>query len=355
MKNFFIIILIVFNGCKEKNRVTADNIITENYSDSSNKELEKEIDQTKFIDTLYVTAKNGLIIRDKPIIEGVELGVLPYGKEVYVLSKEGKKKSINDNGKRILGKFIPIYEYVSDDTSSTNRKVYVFDGFLGEIKDIKLDNSMLCDTNFYSYNGISYEEKCVKNSDLELEVLIKNSDDNTHTFNLLDSTVIKKVNGVLKIPIDGTKKYVTFVDNNVDNDGFREYTYYSFSKSLKRHIVLVTYYEGGEFFLVNPENSEEKIKFIGYPFVSTKNRSIVTFNANPYENSGDLEIFKITDDKNIVKVFSGSFKNWMPVDQGNIEWIKDNSIIIKVSHSKVFWDASGDINTKNIQSIKISW
>ncbi|QCE43051.1 SH3 domain-containing protein [Psychroserpens sp. NJDZ02] len=75
---------------------------------------------------LYVTAENGLLIRESP--EGEIVGKFIYGEKVEILEVTNTEKTIIDNDKEIKGKWVKV-KFNNDDT-------YVFDGFLGEPYDL---------------------------------------------------------------------------------------------------------------------------------------------------------------------------------------------------------------------------
>ena len=308
--------------------------------------------KTNYVDTLYVTAKNGLSMRSYPHLDSTKVGVLAYGKLVYVLSNKGEEISIEDDEKTITGKMIPIQQHgnKSDDI------VYVFDQFLGSIENIQLDNYLIKQTEFYSYDQISAEEYPLNESVIKL--LLTNSIENTTLSKIPNTTTILKKNGILNIPQSNSKPDVVFKDNLNDNEEYRMYKYYGFSNQLNEHIIGVNYYEGSAFFFVNLEKgkNEDVANLLGYPFVSPNGKSYISFNANPYENTGEIEIYTYyEDDGEFGFVFSGGFKFWMPLQQNNVHWVDDNNVIIRVMHSKVFWDKKGFLNSKNHQFLKISW
>lgn len=74
---------------------------------------------------IYVTAKSGLVVRDKPSLESDKIFHLPNNTMTYVKEKTGVSLVILDEGKEIKGEWIKIYGFDNKDT-----KGYVFGGFL---------------------------------------------------------------------------------------------------------------------------------------------------------------------------------------------------------------------------------
>ncbi|MBQ4819630.1 SH3 domain-containing protein [Aquimarina sp. MMG016] len=77
----------------------------------------------------YVTATNGLVIRDQPATTGKRIEKLPFGTQVEVIHKTGIELSIKDDGKEIKGEWVEIklafpFSIVEEGSS------YVFNGYL---------------------------------------------------------------------------------------------------------------------------------------------------------------------------------------------------------------------------------
>jgi hypothetical protein len=78
---------------------------------------------------MYVTAENGLIVRDQPSLKANKIYHLSKNTMVLVSKKTGITLKIVDNGKEINGEWIKIYSF--DDSDNYG---YVFDSFLTEEK-----------------------------------------------------------------------------------------------------------------------------------------------------------------------------------------------------------------------------
>ncbi|WP_103866418.1 SH3 domain-containing protein [Aquimarina sp. I32.4] len=97
--------------------------------------------------TYYVTAKNGLIVRNQPNVKGKRIGKFPYGVRVNVLHKTNHTFSVKQNSNSILGHWVEVssvsFPYYIE---SESEKMYVFDGFLSSeqvfIEDIKYQLSL---------------------------------------------------------------------------------------------------------------------------------------------------------------------------------------------------------------------
>ncbi|WP_378171998.1 hypothetical protein [Aquimarina sp. SS2-1] len=82
----------------------------------------------------YVTAQNGLILRDQPTTGGKYLGKLPFGTAVEVIKQTGKFSTILDGNDNIKGEWFiidPIYPSGID----YDKELFVFGFYLQPQKD----------------------------------------------------------------------------------------------------------------------------------------------------------------------------------------------------------------------------
>lgn len=72
----------------------------------------------------FISAINGLIVREAPNKNSKRVDKLNYGTGIYVIQKTGIKISVNDDGKQLDGQWVEINK------PKGNKKGYVFDGYL---------------------------------------------------------------------------------------------------------------------------------------------------------------------------------------------------------------------------------
>ena len=82
-------------------------------------------------DIQYVSAENGLVMREQPNQGAVKVGVLDYGTPVEIIEYTDLSLDVRDNKKKVTGKWVKIKgpaagEYFED--------AYVFNGYLTEEK-----------------------------------------------------------------------------------------------------------------------------------------------------------------------------------------------------------------------------
>lgn len=84
--------------------------------------------------TLYVTAENGLIVRDSPSKTGERIGKIPFAEKVQIIEKTDIELSIRDEGETLRGHWVKV-EYLEDEFDIPIG--YVFDGYLSSKKVFK--------------------------------------------------------------------------------------------------------------------------------------------------------------------------------------------------------------------------
>ncbi len=114
---------------------------------------------------VYVSAENGLIVRNKPNRKAERIGKFNHAEKLNLLQKTGKQIIVIDEGKTIKGEWYKV-------NSNNALTGYVFSGFLS---NKKLKNSF----EFISYNtDYDYFFLEVKNSKGNVETFIHNTEEN---------------------------------------------------------------------------------------------------------------------------------------------------------------------------------
>lgn len=196
-------------------------------------------------------------------------------------------------------------------------------------------------TNFFE-NG----EPLTKYLYLELidKSLFDSKKETVVNFILADTTAIKKNNGIIEIKCEN--KTVKYVDKPEDNDGMQIFNYSGQIEFLNKYLIATSYYEGGDYKLVDKTTGDETNLLVDYPYISPDKKNIICINSNGYESTADLELYDIND-KNVKRKMSASFKNWMPVmENGEIFWSTDGYLYLIVHNVKSFWKEDGQLNDK---------
>ena len=87
---------------------------------------------------MFVTAENGLIVREGPDRQAKRIGKLPYAARVQVQQKPGIRLSIQDDGQTIDGEWVKVRQ-INDEAASLSG--YVFNGFLTNAATLPTDGS----------------------------------------------------------------------------------------------------------------------------------------------------------------------------------------------------------------------
>ncbi|MEX0313778.1 MAG: hypothetical protein AB3N18_06340, partial [Allomuricauda sp.] len=115
---------------------------------------------------LYVSAKNGLIVREEPNKNSKRLGKLVYAEKIVHYENTGRFDEIIDNGKVIKGEW---YNIIGNDILSNEIEGYVFNAFLTskvlkkEIPYFEFTPKSISDFELPSYNiGYAFELDSLK-------------------------------------------------------------------------------------------------------------------------------------------------------------------------------------------------
>lgn len=88
----------------------------------------------------FVNAKSGLNVRESNELSSEKVAKIPFGVIVEKVADTNETLTVNDNGKKVIGKWVKIkynnYGYlVSKETTHFEREGFVFDGYLKAIKN----------------------------------------------------------------------------------------------------------------------------------------------------------------------------------------------------------------------------
>lgn len=173
-----------------------------------------------------------------------------------------------------------------------------------------------------------------------------------------DTTVIKKVNGVLEIPLvrPHYPHSVIFTDSLIETDDFemREYRYLGQYKDLDIFLVEGIFYEHYECYLID-KKSGRKITIWNGPKLSPSSKYFANL-SQPYGYEGipnGIQVWKIDVYYNVDlnKYLEIDQQIWTPID---FVWETDNTLLVKVVSVDKFWTSDGEINDKDCYYLRIN-
>lgn len=306
-------------------------------------------DNTTVLKQVYVTDKAGAAARQLPSGAARKVKDYGFGEKLEVIEEQKEWYGIRESV------FRQYYKKGTKIESVKWEKIYVKKSQTGVFNKIVLKPN---DLNIISYllaNGKDerFEKGKALNKYLKLELIDKALFEKKRLLAVnyvSKEQMIKKKKGVLSIPT--AKKVVKFTDNDVDNDGYQIFEYVGQVDFLNQHLISGSYYESGDYTMIDEEIGRITQTFIDYPHISPNKKHIIAVYTNPYEQTADLELYRI-ENKQIVPILNAEFKNWMPaVEPEDIFWAKDGYLYLAVTHSASFWKEDGDYNDK-FQYIRI--
>jgi hypothetical protein len=302
-----------------------------------------DYDLTKVLETIYVIDRKGTDIKDQADSNSKTLGTYEYGEKLSVIE-------INEDWLGIMDRITRKYTQKdgSQVTSNGWEKVYVSRKALGPISQVYLIES---DLNLILWATINnktehFEKGKRLNDYLKIELIdqkVFDSKKNTSvSFLIADSSEVKKVNGVIELKC--SNKIKKLIDKPDAEENREEYKYVGQIDFLNKYVVTGSYWESSDYKFFDKITGEESQSFGDYPVISPDKKNIICINANPYEETGDLELYSINNMNKIDAVLSVSFKNWMP--GSDMFWSTDNYLYMTVNRSSSFWKEDGNINDK---------
>jgi len=356
---YFLFFALFLISCKEKNDSSApeqnlDTVVTDVMEEAP---LPVDYDKVKVLKSVFVTAINGLEMKQSKTADSKTLGNFVYGDKLEVIEDAGEWLGILQRISR---------EYVEEDRtiqSSAWEKVYVLRKSTGNISEVKLLPSHLnVITSLSQHEGDAefYEKGTLLKKYLKIELIseaeYRKQKATASNFLISDTLNIQKVSGVTTLPCEN--KPVTFVDKPNEEEERYEFKYLGQIPEINKYVVAGNYWESSDVTLVD-KTSGKKFDLLDYPYVSKTQKYLICIYANPYDTTADLEFYSI-EKQNPKKIASISFKYWMPVTQefdkekpDNLFWGSDNCFYLKALHSQAFWQDNGMLNNQG-QYLKIT-
>ncbi|MEO1031097.1 MAG: hypothetical protein AAFX55_06815, partial [Bacteroidota bacterium] len=256
----------------------------------------------KTIDHKYVTARNGLNIRDEA---GNVSDKYDYGDIVKIIGYTKDSIEIRDNGKVMKD----AWAIIKWQQNGTTKKRYVFNGYLGEIKDIQVFKDQICygitleHQRLYDIPDDTYPE-C-----LDAYFGFKLISNNTFNSIVGVNTDFYKENKAVKITKNEDQtvnvslplKDSTLVYNSKMDYKSSSHSFYGDIDFLNQYLMFHIYYEAEEAFysLIDKTSGKETFMFSGFPNISPDKKRILSFHYDIYEDEFYLQVLRINTDKTI--------------------------------------------------------
>lgn len=308
------------------------------------KEYFNNIRYEKPIEYKYVISRNGLNIRKS---NGTVEGKFNNGDFVRVLGYTNKLVRIEDEEKTTKGRWAIIQWDDIAGMTSTTKKGYVLDEFLGKIEDVKVYEDQIC-------IGSSLEINDRYNNDVELECLTKYfdfeliSEQDYNSIKVISSDYLSN-NPLVKVEENEDKtqnitlpvKDSSIVFKSELNYSSSSHNYLGDIDFLNQYLMYNVYFKAEDAFytFIDRTSGKETFTFPDFPNISPDKKLIVIFNYDVYEEIPFLEIYHINDDKsiNISRVFN--FIHWLQIPQDEIKWLSNKEFVIPIVNKNI-WNGS---------------
>ena len=276
---------------------------------------------------------------------------MPYGERVFVISELPNNSNIENKKEERENSFFEI----ETDLVYSDTPLYLPKNFLCTAKDIRIIDSDICPTYYDTISNII----CVQQKMVHLKLVSNDYLNRTLSqktdLDSINST--EKRDGKIALFLQTKKDSLLLFDNLSDTDDYVKYEYLGFYSTSKSYIIKRSLYESTEICFIDIVSGNTQIKLGDYPAISPNNKFVMAVYGSPYEEVGStIELYKVKKDNFEVKFVLRGFKYWSPiVDEDSIYWISDREVVVKVCHSKTFWQANGLLNKGHYQLLNIKW
>jgi len=374
----YITILIFFYCCKNgetqtdgKNKessIESVDLISRTKTDSikyeSDLKTSSYFKKSKILQTVYVTAKSGLVYREKPNLESKKIGTFEYGQKLGVIEKTQIALEIVDNNKRINGKW---YKVIRNGNYSSQRDYslntgYVFSGFL--IDSTKADiKKFPVWANYKQLNSIKIREEKNNKLNLSIRKITKkeflNYKSNYTNSIIKDSTIKAYPNKPFILKTDSLSYKFRCRDTPC-------FSYEGYIKNLNSYVIGMLGPGIGEVFLVDKKTGNGMILTSPYdgsnfePLLSKNNNKIIFYSSCPegkncskyYNSASYIAIYDIKGINDLSKI--RSYRTFDTYDWviDDLCWIDDNTIAIRI-FDEIKFDKKGQDYKENLRYIKV--
>lgn len=308
-----------------------------------------DFDTTVLLKEVVITNRKGAVIFTDANDKAKQVTTMQFGQWLEVIEEQAAWYAI----RLYVGNEIDTDSDIQSERIGWVR-LFVKKADVGSGKDLKLTETDLYVLNDNFAEGNVSEEKI--RQVLQMEIVDKSTylKAQTQSVNQLlsDTLAVKKINGALSF-IAQDHSVTVLKDNDSDSDDLETYEYMGQIEALQKYVVWTNYHEMSNFILIDKRNGLQKT-YIGFPYLSSDKKHLVTFSPEMEPYRTDFSLFEIDNNQEAKEVFSYSFKYWMPY-VGVIQdlfWSADGYFYMPINHTATYWD-EGDYNTANSQYIRI--
>lgn len=155
-----------------------------------------------------------------------------------------------------------------------------------------------------------------------------------------DSTSIKKINGVLRLPCGNGA--VALTDNLSNTEHHKEYSYVGQVKALNAYLISGIYWEDWNYFFVDKHGGRTIQTFANFPYLSADERFIISVDVDSFEGAAYIDLYEVSNKRYIDPMIGMYIKNWIPMDRNSIYWSTDSYLYMAVVSNQDYWAADGN-------------
>ncbi|WP_179020005.1 hypothetical protein [Winogradskyella forsetii] len=304
--------------------------------------LYEDMSCDSIIERKYVIAQNGLNIRT---VGGDVVGKFNNGDMVNIIGYTENIIEVEDRTKKVKGRWAIInYEDFKD--GRRHKKRYVFEGYLGDMNDVKvykedlINGSILKMPNDEGYNDYASIENLSRFFNFELI-----SEDEFNSVAQSNSNFLTK-NPLVRISKNNDetvnfnlpiKDSVLVFKSKMDYSA-ASYEYYGDLNFLNAYLIHGVYYKAEEanYSLINKHSGKQEYVFPDFPHISPSKNRIFTFYYDVYEEINYFHVYGIKSNNLITLDYAFTFPNWINFESDNVKWLSNNTMVFKIVNPNIF-------------------
>jgi len=344
-----ILVFFAFSSCSSPSESETSTETTESFAVSSEQVVESPStpilsdytyirpEDITVLEELTVISESGLTYRDKPSINGERLGSFDQNTIVELLSRTGKEFSVKSNGDTIEGEWfglrLPIEEH--------SYMVYAFSGFLSTSTASQTGYgwSSVLDRNHVDYRELNVNAgELMSVSEISKDRYLSLLKDST---SYLDkSRKIKKVKHNMALHLAKGDTIIKDIDPDSVTDNTLTHYYVGEVQGIQAYLVQRNEFELLDFVAIDTESGHAKGSYSELPRFSPRYDQAISIYNDPYNETGDLSLYKIDSDGRATLDTLLAFTHWAPAFNDAIHWLSEHRIVCKAIPRDAHWNAT---------------
>ncbi|WP_291869567.1 SH3 domain-containing protein [Maribacter sp.] len=312
-----------------------------------------------------VLAENGINVRSAPNLDSRIIHGLAKGStfKLHPDSYTGIYQTIKDGNENLEGQWVEIdmydeyekiYHYYKGNFETKTGFIFMTPKYAKEIFDCREFRFRIPEEDLYkSFSYLEERLDSVKTI-VKLKIYDEHVDVKPSQVDLVkekENYKIVKDTIFLKLKNRSYSKIISYpMGKNGYEDYREEYSFKGFIRPLKCYLIQGSYWESGDYFLVNQKTGSQSSALVGIPSLSIKIQYLVSITNDIYEERTIMQIFELKNDK-LIPRFQYGFTQWSYDNE--LIWLSSNEFLIaaRANRDKTVWRNENFDNNEKAQEL----